>query len=32
MAERSEAQQATLGPAQPDLTVGIGAPSEMVDQ
>jgi hypothetical protein len=31
MSERSEAKQATLGPAQPDLTVSIGSPSEMVD-
>jgi hypothetical protein len=32
MTERSEVQQATLGPAEPDLTVGIGSASEMMDQ
>jgi hypothetical protein len=31
MTERSEVQRATLGPAEPDLTVGTSPPSEMVD-
>jgi hypothetical protein len=32
MTERSEVQQATLGPAKPDLTVVTGRTSQMVDQ
>jgi len=32
MTERSEVQQATLGPAKPDLTVVIRPTSKMVDE